>query len=254
MKTNQAQAPSVPATSAAKASGAKANIAPIAGGIACGLVFALVLMLVILPAAGIPAKGNQGEKPSVSAVVSSSSSEKAEDKVVASVQSGSAPSVASSSSSSQKKEPELEQKTPPKFSDAQASSELPPDQYTSYYGPLNVIDGNTITAWNEGADGDGTGEWVELSAGSPQVLRGLRIMTGYAKKEETYYKNNRPTKVTIALSDGYSVQANLDDTFSTWSDVPFDKLHQTNSVRITVDEVAAGNTYNDVAISEVEAY
>ena len=168
--------------------------------------------------------------------------------------SSSSSSAAPNNSSSQKKGPALEQSDAPKFTEAQASSELPPDQYTSYYGPLNVIDGNTITAWNEGAGGDGTGEWVELSAGSPQVVRGIKIMTGYAKKEDTYYKNNRPTTVTVTLSDGYSQQANLDDAFSKWTEVPFDKLHETTSVRITVDAVAGGNKYNDAAISEVEAF
>lgn len=264
LQAGQADAANARNATSGEAGVAKDFVIPIAGGIACGLVFAIVLMLVVLPAAGIPAGGTQEQRQSAtSATVSSSSSEKAEDKAIASAQGGDSSTASSSAASSsaalngassQKKEPELEQKAPPIFTDAQASSELPPDQYTSYYGPLNVIDGNAITAWNEGSDGDGTGEWVELTAGGPQVVRGIRVMTGYAKKEDTYYKNNRPTTVTVTLSDGYSLQANLNDAFSTWSDVPFDKLHQTNSIRITVDSVASGNKYNDAAISEVEAY
>lgn len=47
------------------------------------------------------------------------------------------------------------------LTDASASSELATDSYDAYYA-TNVLDGDTATAWVEGASGAGKGESITL--------------------------------------------------------------------------------------------
>ncbi len=151
------------------------------------------------------------------------------------------------------KEAEPEQTKPPVFDDEpEASSVLPPDRYTSYYGPKNAVDGNIRTAWNDG--GSGVGEWISLEAKSEQTVKGLRIVGGYPKREDVYYKNYRPKDVTIELSDGYTQQVTLEDKMGEWQEFEFDKAHKTDYIKVTIDSVYGSNQYDDVAIAELEAF
>lgn len=56
-------------------------------------------------------------------------------------------------------------------------------------------DKNLSTAWVEGAQNDGIGEWIKLSGTNQQTLSGLRIINGYAKSSDLYGKNNRVKKI-----------------------------------------------------------
>lgn len=148
----------------------------------------------------------------------------------------------------------LEQTATPVFSVAEASSSLPADQYASYYGPYNAIDGDLSTAWNEGASGSGVGEWLRLSANTPQVVAGIRIQSGYPLNKGVYAANNRPQRMSIALSDGYSTSVTLDDTAGVWQTITFDTLHKTDSITMTIDSVYEGKTWQDAAIGEIEVF
>lgn len=242
------------------------TIIPIVAGIGAGLALALLIVFVILPRVS-PSASTQEPTAGTTSTSNSSKDEQAEQ------ESGSATATkpqaesskptqdaAGQEASGQKadeqktEEPALEQTARPVFTSAEASSTLPPDQYTSDYGAHWVLDGSMVTAWNEGSDGDGSGEWVEVRADTPQVVKGVAIVTGYTKKEDTYYRNNRPSEVTITLSDGYTTHATLDDTFGSRSTIDFDTLHETTSIRITIDSVVRGSKWNDAAITEVEAF
>ena len=144
--------------------------------------------------------------------------------------------------------------TTPVFTDIYASSELPGDDVTSYYGPLNAIDGKSNTAWNEGVDGNGVGEWIELSAPTKQTVSGIRIMGGYDKTQEIYYKNHRPRQVTITFDNGSTITGELSDSYNVVQDMKFDNPVQTRTVRITIDSVYEGSYYDDCCITEIEVY
>lgn len=143
---------------------------------------------------------------------------------------------------------------PPVFSVASASSSLPGDSVTSYYGPNNLTDGDTKTGWAEGADGDGVGEWFEISASSLQEVRGISILSGYCKSEDLYYKNNRPKDVTVTLSDGSQYSYTLSDECGSYQQLDFGSPRQTKSIRVTIDSVYGGTKWSDTVVSEVEAY
>ncbi len=168
---------------------------------------------------------------------------------------GEAKDEAEEKDKAEEKDGELRQTGTPSFAaEPEASSVLPPDQYTSYYGPRNATDGNVRTAWNEGADGNGVGEWMSLEADSEQVVRGVRIVGGYPKREDVYYNNNRPKNVTIELSDGYTQHVTLEDAMGEWQEFEFDKLHKTDYIKVTIDSVYSSAKWNDAAIAEVEAF
>ena len=151
-------------------------------------------------------------------------------------------------------EPEIQAQTPPVFTDLFESSELPGDSVTSYYGKNNTIDDNPSTAWNEGADGDGSGEWLEFSASSPQLVSSIDIVGGYPKSDEVYYNNNRPRDITITFSDGTSVSTTLSDTMGAWQTITLSQPVATTSVRITIDSVYTGSMYNDCSFAEIKFY
>jgi uncharacterized Zn finger protein (UPF0148 family) len=144
--------------------------------------------------------------------------------------------------------------SPPVFSEVDASSTLPPDKVTSYYGPYNAVDGDLRTAWNEGADGSGAGEWIRLIASDTQTINGVKIIAGYTKTEEIYYKNNRPRLITVSLSDGYSCQYNLEDSFGVEQRIDFGGAHRTTYVQVTIESVYAGTTWEDSSFTEIDPY
>ncbi len=132
-----------------------------------------------------------------------------------------------------------------------ASSELPGDEVTSYYGPNNVTDNNYTTAWNEGAEGHGIGEWISLNMNWTAEIKGVSIVNGYPKTQDIYYKNNRCRNVTVQLSDGYEQHVTLKDAYRKGQEIAFDRVHKTTFVRIRIDSVYEGTTWDDTSICEI---
>ena len=131
---------------------------------------------------------------------------------------------------------------------AEASSFVPAD--TASYGPDMAVDGRVDTAWNEDAEGVGIGEWIEIHTPNDEVMpiTGLHILDGYQKSEELFASNGRPTKVSIELSDGTVMEANL------WYDdyILLGKVAEANWVKVTILEAEAGADWEDVCITEIE--
>jgi hypothetical protein len=80
-------------------------------------------------------------------------------------------------------------------STAKASSTLKP---VEKYAANKVLDrkgedfaGNVETAWCEGVEGDGKGEWIEIAFPEPRPVAALLLSAGYDKSTETYANNSR---------------------------------------------------------------
>jgi len=106
--------------------------------------------------------------------------------------------------------------TPIKAAYAMVSSERKsmPDSSsgkTATYGAANAIDGNNSTAWVEGVDGDGVGEWIQVYLPQASTLTGLRIKNGYWKSERHLEKNTRVARILVSFSDGNSEEFTLAD-------------------------------------------
>lgn len=152
---------------------------------------------------------------------------------------------------------------------ARSSSALQGD-----YGTDQLLDGKAETAWCEGADGDGVGEWVELTVAKPTGLQhcqmqGLVIVPGYAKNQAIYTGNGRVSAVEVAPCGQPGELVHLDVSSRhdesarviplEWADPePLRKLGVTAMedpdqfcVRLTLREVQKGSKYSDTCISEL---
>lgn len=213
-------------------------------GVVLILAFVLVVCVLVLPKLGDggsergleSARGNGGNNVIDAPPVSSGS--------------GGAESTASSASNSGLAGPV--QVVEPRFNKAEASSSLLSSQDGVSHGPQNAIDGDTLTAWSGGSSGNGKGEWLRVLAKEPQKVRGVSVLAGSPRTRGAYSKNSRPCEVTIVLSDGYAQKVRLEDLYSEWQSITFDKEHVTTSVTIVVDSVYEGSALSDVSFTEVK--
>jgi len=120
-------------------------------------------------------------------------------------------------------------------------------QNNTYYA-ANAIDGKRSTAWVEGADGSGVGEWIKFDFDHEITLHRILIQPGYFKSPEIWSGNNRVATATVSFSDGSSRDLNFTDVMQSQK---FDVGSiRTNWVRFTIKEVYNGKD-PDTAISEI---
>lgn len=137
------------------------------------------------------------------------------------------------------------------------------------YGPQNVGDGRTDTAWCVGTQADGIEEWIELSGGdfdrigAPLGLEGIVIVPGLARNEQLYRENSRVKKIRIAScgqSGGKTITLPVADRadrsalflkFEDFGSALQTKGPQATCVRITIVETMPGTKFNDVCFSEI---
>lgn len=116
--------------------------------------------------------------------------------------------------------------------------------------------------WCEGAEGNGVGEWIELTPAKPRKLLGLAIYPGY--QQPRYYAwNGRPSRVEIILNDEHRFVATLGEidprdagyALSGGQLVPIRGYDQpVKKLRITILEVAPGTRWEDTCIQRVLLY
>lgn len=66
----------------------------------------------------------------------------------------------------------------------------------------NLLDDDRATAWCEGANGKGVGEWITLSLPAPVELRALSIVPYYAKDFRRAIGNLRPSRILVEHDTG----------------------------------------------------
>jgi hypothetical protein len=138
-----------------------------------------------------------------------------------------------------------------------ASSSLPSDRYGEY-GPAQAVDGSLSTAWAEGAAGDGVGEWLLLDFGRAVAIDHLEISAGYDSSAASFAANNRVARATATFDDGRSFSFDLDDLRGLQQiAVPYMEIGQgtvTRSLRVTIDAVHPGATFDDTCIAELQVW
>lgn len=136
------------------------------------------------------------------------------------------------------------------FKGTKASSELYADSvlFSSDY----IIDANSNRPWIEGADGNGIGETVTLYFDKEQTIDILALKLGYARSDEFYYYNNRPSILRFTFSDGNAVEYAFED-INRQNVIELSESVTTSYIEITILGVHDG-TDNDTCIYLVEAY
>ena len=130
---------------------------------------------------------------------------------------------------------------------ASASSVRLAVQSNTYY-PSNAIDGKRTTAWIEGADGPGLGEWIRFDFDREIKLHRILFQPGYFKSSSAWSQNNRFASVTAQFSDGSSRELTFDDRMESQK-VDLGTV-RTRWVRFVIKSVYYG-TDPDTALSEV---
>ena len=143
-----------------------------------------------------------------------------------------------------------------------ASSTLAPST-ASNYEPRNVFDGDPDTAWCEGIQGNGEGEWIALYLGEIEDIGqftefGISVKTGYQKSYETLTRNGRPDTTRIELF--------ADDVLLSTLYSSVDEYHYVEKVtvspptsgsvwlKLTIIDVRPGEKWQDTCISEIKPH
>lgn len=119
------------------------------------------------------------------------------------------------------------------------------------YGARNVVDYDSNTSWQEGAQDAGIGQSITFCLKEPAIVSGMRIENGKQTSEEDYYNNNRiamfrifgEEKVTIALEDVMGAQY-----------IIFENPVMLDKVELKIQSVYSGYKYNDTCVSEITLY
>ncbi|HEY5074300.1 MAG TPA: discoidin domain-containing protein [Pyrinomonadaceae bacterium] len=124
-------------------------------------------------------------------------------------------------------------------------------QANTYYA-ANAMDGKRSTAWIEGVDGPGLGEWIRFDFDREINLHRILIQPGYFKSPSIWAENNCIATLTAYFSDGSSRDLTFDDRMdSQKAEVGSVK---TRWVKLVIKSVYHGTnpgSTDDTAISEV---
>ncbi len=157
-----------------------------------------------------------------------------------------APSRPASETPDDRDQPTPQSQTPLKIT-ASASSVRMAVQANTYY-PSNTMDGKRGTAWIEGVDGPGIGEWIRFDFDREIDLHRILIQPGYFKSPYIWAQNNRLATVTAQFSDGSSRKLNFDDRMEAQK-IDVGSI-RTRWVRLVIESVYYG-TDPDTAVSEI---
>jgi hypothetical protein len=143
----------------------------------------------------------------------------------------------------------------------EASSSL--ESQGDTYGPEMMTDGLARTAWIEGRDDYGEGEFVtftfnftrrhqDFPESDSMMWYGFYVMNGYCKNENTWNANSRvkTLKLYYNAEPIYIIEFH-DVMFLQWVAVPgLDWVRHNDSIRIEILDVYPGTKFFDTAISE----
>lgn len=130
---------------------------------------------------------------------------------------------------------------------ASASSVRLAVQANTYYA-ANSMDGKRSTAWIEGVDGPGLGEWIRFDFDREINLHRMLVLPGYFKSASIFAQNNRLATVTAQFSDGSSRDLNFSDQMQSQK-IDLGSV-KTRWVRLVIKSVYSG-TDPDTALSEI---
>lgn len=120
------------------------------------------------------------------------------------------------------------------------------------YGPESLFDNDSNTAWVEGVDGQGIGEWIVIEFDGLRLVKDIQTANGYNKDRQLYQKNSRVKELKIEFSQREKRTVVIQDTGATQSiALPKDQPLKAYWVKFTIESVYPGNKFEDTAISEL---
>ena len=139
-----------------------------------------------------------------------------------------------------------------------ASSTLAPTSDFTYNAG-NAHDFNHESAWAEGVDGNGIGEYIiyQFPATCPRVT-GVKILNGYAKNERLWKANNRIKSLKVYYNGKEYAILELEDTrciqffeIGTVGYGPYETGKDSWTLKFEILDVYPGDKYDETVISEL---
>ena len=129
------------------------------------------------------------------------------------------------------------------------SSVLRP-QFGNSYGAQNLFAGSSASAWVEGRDGNGVGEWITIEFDGMRLVRSITVRNGYQKSNDIFRKNNRVRQLRVMFSQGETQTFSVPDRFGQ-EQIDLPTPVKAYWMKFIIDEVWAGNRYTDTAITKL---
>lgn len=127
-------------------------------------------------------------------------------------------------------------------------------QGANSYDVSNLSDNNPSTAWVEGKEDYGIGEYLEFET-YPNTNTFYAILNGYQSDKKTWQANSRIKRLKVMQRDKIICIIELQDKMGIQT---FEIIDENNlfdedgdKIRLVIDEVYEGDKYKDVAISEL---
>lgn len=134
------------------------------------------------------------------------------------------------------------------------------------YSVKNISDDNPHSAWVEGVDGDGIGEYISFTftydkkyeraaEGACYYKDEFLFVNGYQKNKQSFIENNRIKRLKVSVNDKTYYVDLLDKMgvqsvkFGFIKEMGFKKM--TLKIKMEIVEVYKGSKYSDTAISEI---
>ncbi len=137
-----------------------------------------------------------------------------------------------------------------------SSSSHLPEQGNIHYGSENAHDLNFKTAWVEGVEGYGVGEYLEyrFEHDSPRITQ-IIIYNGYVKSEKAWQANSRVKTFRMFVNDRAYALLRLQDSRAAqvFSAAPLGRRAdgQDLVLRFEIADVYPGSKYDDTAVAEL---
>lgn len=136
-------------------------------------------------------------------------------------------------------------------SNASASSTIVQSGYDN--SALCLIDGKEETSWQEGVSGNGIGEYADIQYSSSSSIKYLVFKLGNWRDDDYFYGNNRPKTLTLTFDGKDSYTAIFPSEKSVYY-LEFSSPVTASHLRITIDDVYDGTSWDDTCIAEITAY
>ena len=117
--------------------------------------------------------------------------------------------------------------------------------------PEMTVDGDVITSWQEGVEGQGSGESITLNFEKSEV-KVIACYLGNWMDDWYYYANCRPKTMTIQIGN-QSFDVEFTDAQIPHYIILSDKV-EAESLTFTINEIYPGDEYDDCCISELTVY
>ncbi|MBS6195639.1 MAG: zinc-ribbon domain-containing protein [Clostridiales bacterium] len=134
--------------------------------------------------------------------------------------------------------------------DAEASSVI--SQEGTNNNPILLFDDREDTSWQEGVDGFGIGESIDIELEDTSEVEYLSFKLGNWKNDKYYFGNAKPKTITIMAGEFVGQVTFTGDRTTEW--IKFSKPVKVDEISLVIEDVYPGTSWEDTCITEMGIY